>query len=65
MKDTNDRLSGAWLAISNACPPVGIYLYFRHRNQFPNKARKALQSALMGIPIAIVAGYVLNTYILS
>ncbi|NCT75460.1 MAG: hypothetical protein GXC78_13055 [Chitinophagaceae bacterium] len=64
MENTKDRLSKTWWAISNACPPVGIYLYFRHRDQFPHKARKALQSALIGIPIAIVAGYIMNTFIL-
>jgi len=65
MKNSNDELSRFWLAISNAAPPVGFFLYFRYRAQYPNKARKALVSALIGIPIAIVAGYVMNTYILG
>lgn len=64
MQNQQDELSKIWLAISNACPPVGLYLYFRHRHQFPNKARKALQSALIGIPIALIMGYVLNNFIL-
>lgn len=65
MKNNNDVLSGFWLAVSNAAPPIGFFLYFRHRAQYPNKAKRALISALIGIPIAIVAGYIMNTYILG
>jgi len=65
MKNSNDDLSRFWLAVSNAAPPVGFFLYFRHRSQYPNKAKKALVSALIGIPIAILAGYIMNTYILG
>lgn len=65
MKNSNDELSRFWLAVSNAAPPVGFFLYFRHRAQYPKKAKRALVSALIGVPIAIVAGYIMNTYILS
>jgi len=65
MKNNNDNLSNFWLILSNTAPPVGIFLYFRHRKQYPNKAKKALVSALTGIPIAVLAGYIMNTYILS
>lgn len=65
MKNSNDDLSRFWLILSNAVPPIGIFLYFRHRGQYPNKAKKALVSALTGIPIAILTGYIMNTYILS
>jgi RsiW-degrading membrane proteinase PrsW (M82 family) len=61
----NDDLSRFWLIVSNAVPPVGFYLYFKHRNQYPNKARKALQSAAIGVPIALVASYIFNNYILN
>ncbi|MBK1439135.1 hypothetical protein JHJ32_03980 [Parapedobacter sp. ISTM3] len=66
MKNENkkDDLSRFWFALSNAIPPIGFFLYFRHRNQFPNKARKALASALIGVPIALVAGYIIDAYIL-
>lgn len=65
MKNNNDHLSRFWLAVSNAVPPIGFFLYFRHRAQHPNKAKRALISALIGIPIAILAGYVMNNYILG
>jgi hypothetical protein len=63
MKD-NDNLSQFWFVVSNALPPVGFFLYFKHRMQYPNKAKRALVSALIGIPAGILAGYVLNNYIL-
>lgn len=62
--NVNDNLSRLWFVISNMVPPVGFYLYFRHRARFPNKARKALISALTGIPVGIIGGYIINTYLL-
>jgi len=67
MKNDNnkDNLSSLWFILSQALPPIGFFLYFKHRNQFPNKARKALTSAIIGVPIALIAGYILNNYILK
>lgn len=61
----NDNLSRFWLILSNAIPPIGFFLYFKHRNQFPKKAKSALTSAITGVPIALIAGYILNNYILQ
>ena len=63
MQNDKDNLSKVWTIISNAVPPVGFFLYFKHRGQFPNKAKSALTSALIGIPIALGMGYVMNTYV--
>ncbi|MCC8409100.1 hypothetical protein LJ707_09170 [Mucilaginibacter sp. UR6-1] len=64
MKDIqNDELSRLWFMICNAVPPVGIFLYFRHRERYPNKARRALTSAMTGIPMALVMGYIINNQI--
>lgn len=60
-----DELSRLWFILSNAIPPIGFFLYFNHRKQFPNKAWKALTSAAVGIPIAMVLGYLFNNYILK
>lgn len=65
MKNTNDNLSRFWLITSNAMPPVGLFLYLRHRKNSPTKAQRALLSAAMGLPPAIVAGYLIETYILG
>lgn len=67
MKNDNrkDELSRPWFMVSNAIPPIGFFLYFRHRRQFPNKARKALTSAAAGVPVAIALGYFFNNYILK
>ena len=67
MKNDNkkDELSRLWLILSNAIPPIGFFLYFNHRQRFPNKARKALTSAAIGILIAMVLGYLFNNYILK
>jgi hypothetical protein len=65
MKDNTDNLSRFWFVVSNAVPPIGFYLYFRHRKAHPNKARKALTSAMIGVPIAILGGYIMNTFVLN
>ena len=65
MKDNTDNLSRFWFVVSNAIPPIGFYLYFRHRKAHPNKAGKALTSATIGVPIAILAGYIMNTFVLN
>ncbi len=64
-KNNDDKLPNAWFMLSNAMPPVGIFLYFKYRNQFPNKARRALMGALAGIPVAILMGYIFNNYLLK
>ncbi len=63
--DTNDSLSIFWSILSNALPPIGFFLYLRHRYQFPKKAEKALTNALIGIPIGLIGGYILQNYILN
>lgn len=60
-KNNNDKLPNSWFMLSNALPPVGIFLYFKYRNQFPTKAKRALVGALAGIPVAVLMGYILNT----
>jgi hypothetical protein len=60
-----DKLSLGLTILSNALPPVGFYLYFKHRNQFPKKARKALLNGIIGIPIGIIGGYIFQNYILK
>ena len=63
--NNKDHLSRFWVILSNAVPPVGFFLYFKYRAQFPYKAAGALKSAVAGVPIALIAGYLLNTYILN
>lgn len=65
MKDNKDHLSRFWFVISNAFPPLGFFLYFRHRKAHPNKAKRALISEMTGVPIAMLAGYTMNTFILK
>lgn len=67
MKNENnkDELSRFWFILSNAVPPIGFFLYFKHRQQYPNKAKSALKSAIIGVPIALIAGHIMNTYILN
>lgn len=65
MKDNKDNLSRFWFIISNALPPIGFFLYFRHRKAYPNKAKRALTSAIIGVPIAILGGYVMNTFVFN
>jgi len=65
MKDNKDQLSRFWFVVSNALPPVGFFLFFRHRKTYPYKAKRALISAIIGVPIAIIGGYIMNTFILN
>jgi len=65
MKDNKDQLSRFWFVVSNALPPVGLFLYFRHRKAYPNKAKRALKSAIIGVPIAILGACIMNTFVLN
>ncbi|NII81044.1 hypothetical protein [Pedobacter sp. SG918] len=65
MKDHKDHLSRFWFIVSNALPPIGFFLYFRHRKAYPNKAKSALTSAMIGMPLALLGGYIMNTFILD
>lgn len=66
MEDRNSSdLSRFWWFMSNAVPPIGFFLYFKHRNQQPDKARKALMSAAIGVPIALVVSYIVNNFIFN
>lgn len=64
MKDNKDNLSRFWFVVSNAVPPIGFFLYFKHRKAYPNKARRALTSAMIGVPIAILGGYIMNNFVI-
>ena len=52
----NGKLSKPWTIISSILPPIGFVLYFIHRKACPLKAKMALGSALIGIPIGFVMG---------
>lgn len=64
-ENNKDGLSRRLFLLSNAIPPVGIFLYFKHRKLYPAKASQALKGALLGIPPAIVIGHLMNTYIFN
>ena len=61
----NDKLPMRLMMLSNALPPVGFYLYYRFRKAFPKKARTALINGILGIPIGMMGGYLLQTYIFN
>lgn len=61
----SEKLPMGLTVLSNALPPVGFYLYYRFRKAFPKKARTALINAILGIPIGLIGGYVIQTYILN
>jgi hypothetical protein len=64
-KKNNDKLPIGLTILSNALPPVGFYLYYRFRKAFPKKAQTALINAIIGIPIGVIGGYILQTYVLK
>jgi len=51
-----DELSKPITIISSIIPPIGFIFYFFYIKKFPNKAKKALFSGLIGIPIGFVMG---------
>jgi len=53
---TTDELSKPLTIISSVIPPIGFILYFKYKKEFPNKAKKALGSGLIGVPIGFVMG---------
>ncbi len=63
--ENNEKLSFGLMILSNALPPIGFYLSYRYRNEFPNKSRVALMNAIIGIPIALIGGYLFQTFILN
>jgi hypothetical protein len=60
----NDKLPFGLTILSNILPPIGFYLNHKYKNEFPKKARTALVNAIVGIPIGLIGGYLLQTYIL-
>ena len=56
MKPNDDDLKKSILILCSVFPPIGFFLFFIHRNQSPAKARKALGSALIGVPIGLLMG---------
>lgn len=62
---SKDKHPMGLIMLSNALPPVGFYLYFRFRKVFPMKARTALINASIGIPMGLIGGYLLQTYIFN
>lgn len=63
--NNNEKLAKHWAVLSQMLPPLGIFLYFRHRNSFPHKANRALKSALIGIPIGFAVNYLFFKFILK
>lgn len=59
MKTLEDQLSLPLAIISSIIPPVGFVLYFLYKKSYPVKAKKALNSAIIGIPIGIIMGFVM------
>lgn len=54
--DKKDELSKPLSIISSVLPPVGLVLYVVNRKEFPNRAKTALISGLIGIPIGLLMG---------
>jgi len=42
--------------LSSIIPPIGFFLFFKYRKKSPNKAKKAMEAALIGVPIGFVMG---------
>lgn len=61
----SDELSKPWFILSNIVPPIGFFLYFKHKKQFPNKAKRALIGAIIGIPVGLVMKHLTETYIFN
>jgi hypothetical protein len=60
---TSDKLPFGLMVLSNALPPIGFYLSYSYKNSFPKKARTALINAILGRPMGLAGGYLLQTYI--
>jgi len=58
-----DQLKKHWFILSNIIPPIGFFLYFKHRKRYPNKANSALIGAIIGVPVGIIMKYIMDTFI--
>lgn len=63
--NTSDELSKIWLIASNIVPPIGFFLYFKHRKKSPKKAKKALIGAFIGIPVGLVMKLLIDSCIFN
>lgn len=63
--NNSDKLPVSLTILSNALPPIGFYLSYKYRKAFPKKSRTALINAIIGIPIGVIGGYVMQTYIFN
>jgi len=54
LNDKNDDLSKILLILSSILPPIGFFLFFKHRKKHPNKAFKAMGSAIIGTFMAYI-----------
>jgi len=54
--ENDDDLSKILVILSSIIPPLGFFLFFKHKKKSPNKAKKALGSAIIGIPIGFIMG---------
>ncbi|WP_343634011.1 hypothetical protein [Fluviicola sp.] len=59
-----EKLPIGLMILSNAVPPIGFYLSYKYRKEFPGKARTAFMNALIGIPLGLIGGYLVQTCIL-
>jgi hypothetical protein len=60
-----DELKKGWSIVSNIIPPIGFFLYFRHRKLYPKKAQSALKGAIIGIPVGIAMKYILENLLFN
>jgi len=55
----NDNLTFFWFVISNLIPFFGLYLFIKFKSKYPNKARLALVSSIIGSLIILVTIYLI------
>jgi len=63
--EQKDDLGKPLLILSSIIPPIGFFLFFKHKKRSPKKAKMALGSAIIGILIGFVMGKYVMPFLTS
>tara|TARA_B100001093_G_scaffold510127_1_gene575426 strand:- start:2168 stop:2902 length:735 start_codon:yes stop_codon:yes gene_type:complete len=63
--ETNDKSDSGINIISFLIPIIGIFIYATQKHQYPIKAKAALDSAISGIVIGVILGFISYTILLN
>ena len=61
MSNGEDKAGIGYQILAFLIPLAGIIMYFKQKEQYPNKAKRYMQLASVGIALGIMSRFLLNT----